>query len=78
MARKPNVSDVTERRLYIGVNLAVHLLPPATTCIILRKVPAGHRVDHTVKDGTVRIQVLVLVVVDAIEFGVPLEHTRKH
>ena len=69
---------MTERRLYIGVNLAVHLLPAATKCIVFRKVPAGHRVDHTVKDGTVRIEVFVLMVVDTIEFGIPFEHACKH
>ena len=64
--------------LDVGVNLSVHLLPPATECIVLRQVALRHGVNHAIEHGTVRLEVAILVVVDAVELGVPFEHASEH
>jgi len=69
---------MSEGCLDVGVNLSVHLLPPTTECIVLRQVSLRHGVNHTVEHGTVRLEVTILVVVDAVQLGVPLEHASEH
>jgi len=62
----------------IGVNLPAHLLPPAAKGVILRQVPLGLWIDHTIQNRKVLLEVSILVVIHALELWVMLVHLGEH
>ena len=74
---------MTQGRRHVGVNLSPDQLEPATECVILREVPPIDRIDHTIEYCAVIIQILILVIVDALETPGTLvvilfEHILEH
>jgi hypothetical protein len=62
----------------IRKDFSAHLLPPATKGVILREVPSGHGVNHTVEARVVLVEIAILVVIHAIELGKVLLHALEN
>ena len=52
LSKETQITNVTEGRHTVCVNLPDHLFPLVIEYIILRQVTLGLRVDHTVKKTT--------------------------
>ena len=72
------VSNVSERCREIRENLTPHHLPSSTKRVIFRQVSTVRRINHAIKDGTIVVEISVLVIVLTVQFRVMFEHFFKH
>ena len=66
--RETQITDVTQGRHTVCMDLTTHKLPATAECIVLGQVPLGHWIDHTIENCHIVSQgSAVLVVVDAAQ-----------